>query len=424
MIRLVTRARLAASFAVGSSALALTSCNHSAAAPAPPASGPPVVHTVAARVATLRRSLQLSGLIAPLHLVALSDTLAEPALAVNVEVGTVVRRGEVLATLDTADLQGRLAAASHTAASDAAKTSGAAYGADYTFRAVRGAERRAVAALAQAEQTLRNDARNLARDRELLAQGYVSARLEQQQRTTVRLDRASLVAKEAALRTARTNVAVNGGPERGLQASTIRAAREQASAALGTRAEITAQIHKAIIRSPVDGVVVNRNFNPGEYPSGRQLFTIEVIDRVYAMLNASAQDIPSVAIGARAYVEVAGHQHAGQVTAIVDQVAPGATNYTVQALFPNANLALRPGMPVAATVVEEPLRGVTIPETAFLSSEHHAVFAVQNGRAHRIAVNELGTDGTRVVVSGLTAGTRVIEDGTTIVDSGQRVAAH
>ncbi len=51
------------------------------------------------------------------------------------------------------------------------------------------------------------------------------------------------------------------------------------------------QIAKATITSPIDGVVVNRNINPGEYPGNREIFTLQQVDPIYAVLHASSEQV-------------------------------------------------------------------------------------------------------------------------------------
>ena len=52
----------------------------------------------------------------------------------------------------------------------------------------------------------------------------------------------------------------------GLQQSSVAQAKAQEEVALAQAQQIRVSISKATIISPIDGVVVNRNLNPGEYP--------------------------------------------------------------------------------------------------------------------------------------------------------------
>ncbi len=403
---------------------AVSGCSQHAAAPAQLPAQTTKVDTAVAQRGVLQRSQELSGLIAPVAIVALSDTLAEPTLKVYVREGDVVHRGQLLARLATADLQGQLQAATRTAASDAAKAAAASYTLDYTLTQVSDIVRQKRSLLAQAKHNLLNDRRNLARDTQLLAQGYVSLKVTDQARSLVRNDISAVNSAQAALVTAQESVSVNGTPSKGLQASTVAAAREQRFAQEGTANQIRAQIGKATIVAPLDGVIANRNLNPGEYPSGRQIFTIEQIAHVYAVLDASATQVADIHEGAPAVLGIGTQRLHGRVTAILDQVQPGATNYAVKVLFANPQRSLRPGMPVVASVALPALHGVQIPESAFLSNDRNSVFEIVRQRVRTVPVTLVGDNGKNAVVSGLRSGARVVRDGTSSLDPGQRVAVH
>ncbi len=71
---------------------------------------PAPVPTMTASQASVAPTLTLAGIIAPYQNVAITASLSEPTLAVNVNEGDRVQAGEVLAVLDTSDLQANLAA--------------------------------------------------------------------------------------------------------------------------------------------------------------------------------------------------------------------------------------------------------------------------------------------------------------------------
>src|SRR6185312_8045330 len=180
----------------------------------------------------------------------------------------------------------------------------------------------------------------------------------------------------ATLQSALTNQSVNGTQTNGLQAANVASAVAEAAAARATIAQSRAaarnlqvSIAKARIVSPVSGVVVNRNLNPGEYPNGRTLFTIQKLDQVYAVLNASSADTFQIPVGAPVTLQVAGvsgRSYNGKVVAVLGQVAPGSTNFTVKLLVANPDEKLQSGLPVSANTTLPDVSGVGIPTTAFL----------------------------------------------------------
>ncbi|MBD5654436.1 MAG: efflux RND transporter periplasmic adaptor subunit, partial [Candidatus Eremiobacteraeota bacterium] len=225
-------------------------------------------------------------------------------------------------------------------------------------------------------------------------------------------------------------------PANGLQAATVASAAADAAAARAAieqaRAQIDqykTQIAKATIRSPVDGVVTNRNLNPGEYPGSRTVFTIQEIDKVYADLNASSEDTFSIPVGASVDLSVAGagaRSFTGRVVAVLGQVTPGSTNFTVQVLLPNPDRKLQAGLPVSATIDLTPVAGIGIPTTAFLDDTHTTVMIADDQLVDVVAktakVRELGSDGTTSIVSGLKPGQSVVSNGQLGLSDGQSIA--
>src|SRR5579875_783727 len=268
------------------------------------AAAPNPVATTVARLTTVRATVTISGNIAPLQNVAISSSLSEPADAV----------------LDTADLRAQLAQAEstvetdlRTAQSDEAKVAQAKYTARLSIGQGTNAVQSARAALVQAQKTLDNDRANLQRDRQLLANGFIAQQTVDQQATQVANDSAAVQNAEANLRSAILNEQVNGTNNAGLQAANIQSAIAAANAAYAAVDQARAQVHqlqteiaKATIVSPIDGVIINRNLNPGEYPGTRTLFTIQQLDHVYAELNASSADTFAIPVGAPATLSVAG----------------------------------------------------------------------------------------------------------------------
>jgi RND family efflux transporter MFP subunit len=296
--------------------------------------------------------------------------------------------------------------------------------------------RSASAALAQARKTLANDEVTLTRDRQLLASGYVAQNQYDQQETQVANDRAAVRAAEANLESTQTNQQVNGTQSVGLQAANVQSAAADARAAHATigqaRAQVRqlqAQIAKATILSPIDGVVVNRNLNPGEYPGSRTIFTLQQLDRVYAELNASSADTFAIPVGAPVTLTVAGSDtrtYRGAVVAVLGQVTPGSTNFTVKVLVANAGGKLQSGLPVTATALLPPVSGVGIPTTAFLDDTHTTVMIADDQLVDVVAktvhVHELASDGRTSIVSGVKAGQTVIANGQLGISDGQSIA--
>src|SRR5579871_5392729 len=302
---------------------------------------PPYVQTSIAEYGAIQPAQHLAGIIAPYQNVAIQSTLSEPADAVYVREGDTVRAGQVLAQLDTADLQAQMESDLATANSNRANTSHTIYQGSLSIAQGEDTVRNDEAAVRQAQQTLANDQANLARDQNLLAQGYVSQQSVDAQSTLVRNDQQALNSANANLASARSTVQANGTLSgQGLQAAAVRQSQAQEEVALAQAQQVRVQIGKATLVSPIDGVVVNRNLNPGEYPGSRELFTLQQVNPIYAVLHASSEQVARIGSGAVAAVtapDVSGSQRfAGRVVGVLNEINPGSTDFQVKVQLANS----------------------------------------------------------------------------------------
>jgi len=407
-------------------ALALPAVSGCGSKAPPPKAPPPTVTAAAATQGTIYPTEQLAGIVAPYQNVAIQSSLTEPADVVPVSEGDIVHKGELIAQLDTADLEANLAADIANAQSAHANTSKTVYSGSLSISQGVDTLHSAQSSLRQATATLQLDQANLIRDQALSRQGYISAQTLQQQQTTVRNDEQALRSAEAAVSSAQSNVSVNGSLQGGgLQASSVAQSAAAEKQALAQAQQERVMIAKATITSPIDGVVVNRNLNPGEYPGTRQIFTLQQTDPIYAILHSSGSEAANVATGATVTVQSADlHRNFnGRVAGVLNEVQPGSTDFQIKVQMRNPQGKLRAGMVVSATVSLPQLSGITIPETAFTDDTHSAVIAIyQDDTVHTTSVHEVGDDGKKAVVSGLPMGARVVSNGQTGITEGQKVA--
>jgi multidrug efflux pump subunit AcrA (membrane-fusion protein) len=402
----------------------LTACSHT-----PPPSKPPAqtVQISVARYASIAPTETLAGTAAPYQNVAIQETsLSEPAISVNVNEGDVVHRGQVLAVLNTDDLQANVRADVANAQSYSARVSQYTYQATETISQSSDQVRYARAALSQAEQTLHYDQTNLARFRTLYAQQFIALQMLQQQQTLVRNDEQAVQSAASNLASAMSAVQANGTMNQGMQASNVQNSRASQAMAYAQADVLRAQIARGTIVSPVDGVITNRNFNPGEYPGTRQLFTIQQLDPIYAIFNASGAQIAGIANGAPIQiksVDQSGVTYRGNVVAVLGQVTPGSTNFIVKAELRNPGYKLRSGMVLSGIIRETSTAGIAIPATAFLDDSHSSVLTVAaNGTLQTANVQEVRTDSTTSIVTGLAPGMRVVTNGQLGLNPGEKVA--
>lgn len=404
--------------------LAVSGCagRHAASAPAP------YVQTSVTTYGAIEPARKLAGVVAPYQNVGIQSTLAEPADVVYVREGDEVRAGEPLAQLDTADLQAQLQSDLATANSNHANTVHTVYQGSLSIAQGVDTLQTDEAAVRQARQTLDNDQHNLERDQNLLSQGYVSQQSVDAQATLVKNDRQALNSAEANVASAQSTVQANGTLSgQGLQASSVQQSAAQEAVALAQADQVRVQIAKAAIVSPLDGVVVNRNINPGEYPGSREIFTLQQVNPIYAVLHASSEEVARIENGAPATVtasDLSGTSHFnGRVTGVLNEINPGSTDFQVKVLLQNPQQKLRPGMVVQGNIATVPIAGVRVPVAAFTDDNHDAVMTVQpDGTIKTVKVAEVGSDGTTSVVTGIGSGARVVSNGQMSLGDGEKVS--
>jgi HlyD family secretion protein len=136
-----------------------------------------------------------------------------------------------------------------------------------------------------------------------------------------------------------------------------KAVKDQASARL---AATNTDIAKAVITSPVDGVVLTRNYEPGQTVAAGykapELFVIaEKLENMKVVVGVAEADITRVSVGQKATFTVDAW---GKKTypAVVTKVETGGTTtenvvtYNVELQVPNVTLSLRTGMTATATI--------------------------------------------------------------------------
>jgi len=352
---------------------------------------PQAIPVATAAPKTVQPKVQIAGIVAPYQNVSISSSLSEPTDRVNVLQGDHVYRGEVLAVLDTTDLVANYNADLRNAESADARAVETKYQAQLNL----GSGTNQVEA---AQAAMRNAKLVYDQDSSLYKSGYVS-------QSELEAARSSYVQDLNTYNTAVLNAKVNGNNLQGLQAATVASAIADAQSAHAQAQQIEAQIERATIVSPVNGIVVNRNLNPGEYPGSRTIFTLQQLDPVYAELNASSSNVFEIPRGATAAIAVSGVPNAsytGRVNAVLGQVQPGSTNFTVEVIVPNPGDRLQSGMAVTGTIDLPRVSGVGIPTAAFLDDSHTTIMTVAaDGTAKEQSVEELGSDGTTSIVTGI-----------------------
>lgn len=266
-----------------------------------------------------------------------------------VDEGDAVEAGQVVARLDAQDLQQRVAESQ--AAADAAQAALQELEAGYRKEDVAQAKARVDAAAADVERLSADDARQKA----LFDKDVISAREYDASHT-------ALLAAQANERQASEQYALMKRGYRPEQVAQARARFEQARQAL---ALARTQLGYATLSSPVSGVVLSKNAEPGEVlAAGSPVVTVGDIRDVYLRAYIEEADLGRVKLGQKVKVtsdSYRGKVYEGRVSYIsaASEFTPKTVQtqrervklvYRIKVDIPNPQQELKPGMPADALI--------------------------------------------------------------------------
>jgi len=177
-----------------------------------------------------------------------------------------------------------------------------------------------------------------------------------------------------------------------------------------------------VVRSPVDGVVVARNGAPGVFvqPGNAPApFTVADYSTMWLLANAPESLSASLARGQAVTASIdayPGHVFSGQVTTITPVIDPNTRRFTVRADIADPAHLLRAGMFAEFTITTgAPLHTLAVPVNG-IAREGDGTMSiwVTTDRRHftrRTVTVGLTSHGYRQVLSGVRAGELVVSDG-------------
>ena len=186
----------------------------------------------------------------------------------------------------------------------------------------------------------------------------------------------------------------------------------------------------ATITSPLNGIVVNRDSNIGDYvgsgPGGNPILTIVKMDVVKAVFTIPEVDLSNVAVGTPVSISTRQHHISGEVNFVSPIVKPETRTIKIKAEIPNPTYRLKPGMFVEVSIdLSTTDDSLLLPRDAVLDIQDRVghVFIVSDGKARQqtvkvgpawgenISILEGVIDSTPIIVRGH----RQLADGTEIL---------
>ncbi len=207
------------------------------------------------------------------------------------------------------------------------------------------------------------------------------------------------------------------------------AATSQRDRARAVVDEMKARVERAVIRSPIEGIALDRPVEPGEgVPPGTPIVTIQAIARLKAVVSVPDTEAAWLVTGRPAVLQFDAYP-GRSFPATVSFVSPAAYSDTrtfrVELALRNADRALRPGMVGRASLDRRRFTdALVVPYDAVLPrADGPVVFVVDDTCRARLREVEVGAiEGSRALVrEGLASGDLVVVAGQADLVDGQPV---
>jgi len=351
------------------------------------------VTTAAAIKRELPRFFEATGSLAGDQQTDVAPQTAGKVVALGVDIGTYVKRGQMLVQLDADELKLRVdqAAAQLEQAKAAVRQAEEKIG----LRPGQNFDPNRVAEVAAAKVTLDLAEKNLHRAEQLIESGDVSRSFFDEQRA--RRDQLK-EQYEVAVAQARQNYA-------GVDVSRTNVANAQAALALARKS-----LSYAVIPAPIDGFVSERTADLGEYVSPQQkVATIVRTNPLRIRIDIPEQAIPEVKVGQSVSITTSAwpdKNFAGRIARIAPNVSAQSRTLTVEAEIENSSNALKPGQFATVRILQERAEpAVLVPARSVISEAGvNRVYVIKNGHAEQRLVQTGQTDGDLIEIkSGVAA---------------------
>lgn len=373
---------------------------------------PPVsVRAETAQRETIHNIISAEAILYPVKQATIVPKISAPVSRFLVERGSHVREGQLLAILESQDLQA--AARENKQLYEQAQASFKA-----TISATMPDDLKKARSDVEASRQAYDTATKVFESRRQLHQ---EGALAQRQVEDARL---TMVQARSALETAQqhlTSLQSVGQPEQRL------GAQAQVNAAKAHYEGAAAQASYAEVRSPMNGVISDRPINIGEMAnSGSALLSVVDISRVIARANLPVNQAARLKAGRPATISGGGTELNGKVTVVSPAVDPNTTTVQtwVEAANPGELMKLGTTVQLSIDAGEIP-NAIVVPAAALLSSDEggeRVMVVGPDSLAHERAVIVGVRSGHDVqILSGLAAGEQVITQGALGLDDKAKV---
>jgi multidrug efflux pump subunit AcrA (membrane-fusion protein) len=343
------------------------------------------VTTAAAISRELPQFFEATGSLAGAEQTDVAPQTSGKVVAVGVDIGSAVRRGQMLVKLDDSELKLRVSQAE----AQVSQTKAAVRQAEEKIglRSGQAFDPNRVAEVAGAKVSLDLAEKNLKRAEKLIESGDVSRSFYDQQRAQrdqLKEQYESQVAQArqnfAAVDVARTNVA-----------------NSEAALALAKK-----NLSYAFIPAPIDGFVTERIADIGEYVAPTQkVATIVKTNPLRVRIDIPEQSIPDVHVGQTVSATTSAwpdKNFSGRIARIAPNVTANSRTLTVEAEIENTGNALKPGQFATVRILQQrAVAAVLVPARAVVTDAGVSrVYVIKDGHAEQRLVQLGQTEGDLV----------------------------
>jgi HlyD family secretion protein len=323
---------------------------------------------------TLSTSFSLMGTVVAARQADLASVASGTIESVDVQIGDRVTAGQLLVQIDDSTLRAELD-------QDEAALAQARARLRQTSIDDRGASLTTSAGLSSAQVAYDAQNATMQRDEQLFRQGYISQSDLDQARSALASARSALQAAQVAAANADMSSAASAGQA---DVASMAAQVAQDRAAVET---VQTQIAQAAVRAPFDGIVTQRNVDPGSLASpGTQLVQVSELDPAYVDVGIPDGDLRYVRPGTTAAISieaVPGAPMHGTVENLNAATGAGSLTYLARIRLANPEMRLRAGMvaQVSFTAAHQTDALVVPREALFSTDAGSAIYVVDGGKA-------------------------------------------
>ena len=345
------------------------------------------VTTAAAIKRDLPRFFEATGSLAGDQQTDVAPQTAGKVVAIGVEIGSPVRRGQMLVQLDDAELKLRVEQA--VAQLEQARASVRQAEERIGLRSGQAFDPNRVAEVASAKVALDLAEKNLRRAEKLIESGDVSRSFFDDQRA--RRDQLK-EQYDVAVAQARQNYA-------GVVVARTNVANAESQLSLARK-----NLSYSVIPSPIDGFVAERTADLGEYVSPQQkVATVVRTNPLRIRIDIPEQAIPEVRVGQSVSITTSAwpdQNFSGRVARIAPSVSATSRTLSVEAEIENNSGALKPGQFATVRILQERADpAVLVPARAVVTEAGVSrVFVIKEGHAEQRLVQTGQTEGDLIEI--------------------------